>query len=225
VTKKGQVKKTVLEQYSRPRVNGINAISIKEGDELLSAVLTDGENQVMLGLRSGKALRFEEKHIRPMGRGAAGVKGVTLASNKDEVIGMICVKHPQDETVLVVSEKGYGKRTFIDDQDGEPVYRITNRGGKGVKTISISEKTGELVAMKTVKDDDDLMIIKKSGVAIRMSVSDIRTMGRSTQGVRLISLKGDDEIAAVAKILNEDEDDAIEDNTETNESDDQTTIE
>ncbi|MBZ9779300.1 DNA gyrase subunit A [Psychroflexus sp. CAK8W] len=225
VTKKGQVKKTVLEQYSRPRVNGINAISIKEGDELLSAVLTDGENQVMLGLRSGKALRFEEKHIRPMGRGAAGVKGVTLASDKDEVIGMICVKHPQDETVLVVSEKGYGKRTFIDDQDGEPVYRITNRGGKGVKTISISEKTGELVAMKTVKDDDDLMIIKKSGVAIRMSVSDIRTMGRSTQGVRLISLKGDDEIAAVAKILNEDEDDAIEDNAETNESDDQTTTE
>ncbi|MBZ9650416.1 DNA gyrase subunit A [Psychroflexus montanilacus] len=212
VTKKGQVKKTVLEQYSRPRVNGINAISIKDGDELLSAVLTDGENQVMLGLRSGKALRFEEKHIRPMGRGAAGVKGVTLASDKDEVIGMICVKNPQDETVLVVSEKGYGKRTFIDDEDGEPVYRITNRGGKGVKTISISDKTGELVALKTVHDDDDLMIIKKSGVAIRMSVSDIRTMGRSTQGVRLISLKGDDEIAAVAKILNEDEDD---DNSDT----------
>ncbi|SDG98032.1 DNA gyrase subunit A [Psychroflexus sediminis] len=207
-TKKGQVKKTVLEQYSRPRVNGINAISIKEGDELLSAVLTDGENQVMLGLKSGKALRFEEKHIRPMGRGAAGVKGVTLASEQDEVIGMICVKDPQDETVLVVSEKGYGKRTFIDDEDGEPVYRITNRGGKGVKTISISEKTGQLVALKTVHDEDDLMIIKKSGVAIRMSVSDIRTMGRSTQGVRLISLKGDDEIAAVAKIVNEDEDDS-----------------
>jgi len=206
VTKKGQVKKTILEQYSRPRVNGINAISIKDGDELLSAVLTDGENQVMLGLRSGKALRFEEKHIRPMGRGAAGVKGITLASDKDEVIGMICVKNPQDETVLVVSEKGYGKRTFIDDVDGEPVYRITNRGGKGVKTISISEKTGKLVAMKTVHDEDDLMIIKKSGVAIRMSVSDIRTMGRSTQGVRLISLKGNDEIAAVAKIVNEDED-------------------
>jgi len=205
-TKKGQVKKTILEQYSRPRINGINAISIRDGDELLSAVLTDGENQVMLGLRSGKALRFEEKHIRPMGRGAAGVKGVTLASDKDEVIGMICVKNPQDETVLVVSEKGYGKRTFIDDADGEPVYRITNRGGKGVKTISISEKTGQLVAMKTVHDEDDLMIIKKSGVAIRMSVSDIRTMGRSTQGVRLISLKGDDEIAAVAKIINEDED-------------------
>ncbi|MFD0932296.1 DNA gyrase subunit A [Psychroflexus salinarum] len=222
VTKKGQVKKTVLEQYSRPRVNGINAISIKDGDELLSAVLTDGENQVMLGLRSGKALRFEEKHIRPMGRGAAGVKGVTLASDKDEVIGMICVKNPQDETVLVVSEKGYGKRTFIDDQDGEPVYRITNRGGKGVKTISISEKTGELVALKTVQDDDDLMIIKKSGVAIRMSVSDIRTMGRSTQGVRLISLKGDDEIAAVAKIVNEDDDEV---NTDLSESTDETTTE
>ncbi|MBZ9786660.1 DNA gyrase subunit A [Psychroflexus sp. CAK57W] len=221
-TKKGQVKKTVLEQYSRPRVNGINAISIKDGDELLSAVLTDGENQVMLGLRSGKALRFEEKHIRPMGRGAAGVKGVTLASDKDEVIGMICVKNPKDETVLVVSEKGYGKRTFIDDEDGEPVYRITNRGGKGVKTISISEKTGELVALKTVQDDDDLMIIKKSGVAIRMSVSDIRTMGRSTQGVRLISLKGEDEIAAVAKIVNEDDD---EENDELPESTDETTIE
>jgi DNA gyrase subunit A len=220
VTKKGQVKKTVLEQYSRPRVNGINAISIKDGDELLSAVLTDGENQVMLGLRSGKALRFEEKHIRPMGRGAAGVKGVTLASDKDEVIGMICVKNPQDETVLVVSEKGYGKRTFIDDEDGEPVYRITNRGGKGVKTISISDKTGELVALKTVHDEDDLMIIKKSGVAIRMSVSDIRTMGRSTQGVRLISLKGDDEIAAVAKIVNEDEDE--NDNTDSIESNDET---
>jgi DNA gyrase subunit A len=220
VTKKGQVKKTVLEQYSRPRVNGINAISIKDGDELLSAVLTDGENQVMLGLRSGKALRFEEKHIRPMGRGAAGVKGVTLASDKDEVIGMICVKNPQDETVLVVSEKGYGKRTFIDDEDGEPVYRITNRGGKGVKTISISDKTGELVALKTVHDEDDLMIIKKSGVAIRMSVSDIRTMGRSTQGVRLISLKGDDEIAAVAKIVNEDEDE--NENTDSIESNDET---
>ncbi|WP_127844694.1 DNA gyrase subunit A [Psychroflexus aestuariivivens] len=205
-TKKGQVKKTVLEQYSRPRVNGINAISIKEDDELLSAVLTDGESQVMLGLRSGKALRFEEKHIRPMGRGAAGVRGIRLANDQDEVIGMICVKNPQDETVLVVSEKGYGKRTFIDDEDGEAVYRITNRGGKGVKTIMISEKTGQLVAMKTVRDEDDLMIIKKSGVAIRMSVSDIRTMGRSTQGVRLISLKGGEEIAAVAKILNEDED-------------------
>ncbi|NEV94360.1 DNA gyrase subunit A [Psychroflexus sp. YR1-1] len=223
-TKKGQVKKTVLEQYSRPRVNGINAISIKEGDELLSAVLTDGENQVMLGLRSGKALRFEEKHIRPMGRGAAGVKGVTLASDQDEVIGMICVKDPQDETVLVVSEKGYGKRTFIDDEDGEPVYRITNRGGKGVKTISISEKTGQLVALKTVHDEDDLMIIKKSGVAIRMSVSDIRTMGRSTQGVRLISLKGDDEIAAVAKIVNEDDDDT-EEATELPEADTETPTE
>ena len=216
VTKKGQVKKTILEQYSRPRINGINAISVKDGDELLSAVLTDGENQVMLGLRSGKALRFEEKHIRPMGRGAAGVKGITLASDKDEVIGMICVKNPQDETVLVVSEKGYGKRTFIDDADGEPVYRITNRGGKGVKTISISEKTGQLVAMKTVHDEDDLMIIKKSGVAIRMSVSDIRIMGRSTQGVRLISLKGGDEIAAVAKIINEDETEISDDSDVTN---------
>lgn len=223
-TKKGQVKKTVLEQYSRPRVNGINAISIKEDDELLSAVLTDGESQVMLGLRSGKALRFEEKHIRPMGRGAAGVRGIRLANDKDEVIGMICVKDPQDETVLVVSEKGYGKRTFIDDQDGEAVYRITNRGGKGVKTIMISEKTGQLVAMKTVRDEDDLMIIKKSGVAIRMSVSDIRTMGRSTQGVRLISLKGEEEIAAVAKIINEDEEEDTDLNENTEVSDENSEI-
>lgn len=209
-TKKGQVKKTVLEQYSRPRSNGINAITIKEGDELLSATLTTGDSDVMLAVRSGKAIRFEEDKTRPMGRNASGVRGIKLANDNDEVIGMVPINDPQDETILVVSENGYGKRTFIDDEDGEAVYRITNRGGKGVKTISISEKTGDLVAIKSVKDDDDLMIIKKSGVAIRMSVSDLRVMGRAAQGVKLINLKDDDSIAAVAKIVNQDKDEDIE---------------
>lgn len=209
-TKKGQVKKTVLEQYSRPRSNGINAITIKEGDELLSATLTTGDSDVMLAVRSGKAIRFEEDKTRPMGRNASGVRGIKLANDSDEVIGMVPINNPQDETILVVSENGYGKRTFIDDEDGDAVYRITNRGGKGVKTISISEKTGDLVAIKSVKDEDDLMIIKKSGVAIRMSVSDLRVMGRAAQGVKLINLKDDDSIAAVAKIVNQDKDEDIE---------------
>ncbi|MGO1751148.1 MAG: DNA gyrase subunit A [Psychroflexus sp.] len=209
-TKKGQVKKTVLEQYSRPRSNGINAITIKEGDELLSATLTTGDSDVMLAVRSGKAIRFEEDKTRPMGRNASGVRGIKLANDNDEVIGMVPINDPQDETILVVSENGYGKRTFIDDEDGDAVYRITNRGGKGVKTISISEKTGDLVAIKSVKDEDDLMIIKKSGVAIRMSVSDLRVMGRAAQGVKLINLKDDDSIAAVAKIVNQDKDEDIE---------------
>ncbi|MDN6280211.1 MAG: DNA gyrase subunit A [Psychroflexus sp.] len=206
-TKKGQVKKTVLEQYSRPRSNGINAITIREGDELLSATLTTGDSDVMLALKSGKAIRFEENKTRPMGRNASGVRGIKLANDTDEVIGMVPINNPQDETVLVVSEHGYGKRTFIDDENGDAVYRITNRGGKGVKTISISEKTGDLVAIKSVKDDDDLMIIKKSGVAIRMSVSELRVMGRAAQGVKLINLKDNDSIAAVAKIVNEDKED------------------
>ncbi len=215
-TKKGQVKKTLLEQYSRPRTNGINAITIKEGDELLEAKLTTGESQVMLALKSGKAIRFEEAKTRPMGRGASGVRGITLASDNDEVIGMVTIDNPQEETVLVVSENGYGKRTFIDDpEDGEPVYRITNRGGKGVKTISITEKTGELVAIKSVTDTDDLMIINKSGIAIRLEVANLRTMGRATQGVRLINLKGNDSIAAVAKVMKDDDDDAEDtDNTD-----------
>ncbi|HKK12543.1 MAG TPA: DNA gyrase C-terminal beta-propeller domain-containing protein, partial [Flavobacteriaceae bacterium] len=208
-TKHGQVKKTSLEQYSRPRTNGINAITIREDDELLEAKLTTGNSQVMLALRSGKAIRFEESKTRPMGRNASGVRGITLASDKDEVIGMVIVENPQEETVLVVSENGYGKRTFIDDpEDGEPVYRITNRGGKGVKTISITEKTGNLVAIKTVADDDDLMIINKSGIAIRLEVANLRTMGRATQGVKLINLKNGDSIAAVAKVMkDEDEED------------------
>ncbi|WGD34448.1 DNA gyrase subunit A [Olleya sp. YS] len=210
-TKKGQVKKTSLEQYSRPRTNGINAITIKDGDELLEAKLTTGNSQVMLALKSGKAIRFEEAKTRPMGRNASGVRGITLASAKDEVIGMVTIESPQEETVLVVSENGYGKRTYIDDpEDGEAVYRITNRGGKGVKTISISEKTGNLVSIKSVTDTDDLMIINKSGIAIRMAVESLRTMGRATQGVKLINLKGDDSIAAVAKVMKDDDEDDLE---------------
>ena len=197
-TKKGTVKKTSLEQYSRPRQNGINAITIKDGDELLEAKLTTGTSQIMLGLKSGKAIRFEEGKTRPMGRNAAGVRGITLADDKDEVIGMISVHNFEDD-ILVVSENGYGKRSSIED------YRITNRGGKGVKTISITEKTGGLVAIKNVSDTDDLMIINKSGIAIRMSVEDLRVMGRATQGVRLINLKEDDSIAAVAKVMKEDD--------------------
>ncbi len=197
-TKKGQVKKTSLEQYSRPRTNGINAITIKEDDELLSAKLTTGESQVMLALKSGKAIRFEEAKTRPMGRGASGVRGITLANDKDEVIGMVSVNDPESN-ILVVSEKGYGKRSSLED------YRITNRGGKGVKTISVTEKTGQLVAIKNVDDNDDLMIINKSGIAIRMEVSSLRVMGRATQGVRLINLKGNDSIAAVAKVKHDED--------------------
>jgi len=204
-TKKGQVKKTALEQYSRPRLNGINAITIREDDELLEAKLTTGDSQVMLAVKSGKAVRFEESKTRPMGRNASGVRGITLKDDNDEVIGMITVNDPQKETILVVSENGYGKRTFIDDpEDGEAIYRITNRGGKGVKTISITEKTGNLVAIKNVLDDDDLMIINRSGIAIRMEVQDLRVMGRATQGVRLIKVREDDAIAAVAKTMKDD---------------------
>ena len=197
-TKKGTVKKTSLEQYSRPRQNGINAITIREGDELLEAKLTTGTSQIFLGLKSGKAIRFEESKTRPMGRNASGVRGITLASDSDEVIGMVSVHNFEDE-LLVVSENGYGKRSSIDD------YRITNRGGKGVKTISITDKTGGLVAIKNVTDSDDLMIINKSGIAIRMSVEDLRIMGRATQGVKLINIKGNDSIAAVAKVMKDDE--------------------
>jgi len=219
-TKKGQVKKTVLEQYSRPRTNGINAITIKEDDELLSASLTTGDSQVMLALKSGKAIRFEESKTRPMGRTASGVRGVTLDNNQDEVVGMIIVNNPQEETVLVVSENGYGKRTFIDDPEtGDQIYRLTNRGGKGVKTLTITEKTGNLVSMKSVTDQDELMIIKKSGVAIRMSMEDIRTMGRATQGVKLINIKDGDAIAAVAKIMADDDEDLENEDPENKELD------
>ncbi len=197
-TMKGTVKKTSLEQYSRPRQNGIIAINIREDDELLEAKLTTGTSQIFLGLKSGKAIRFEESKTRPMGRNASGVRGIKLAGEDDEVIGMVSV-HNFDEEILVVSENGYGKRSSIDD------YRITNRGGKGVKTISITDKTGGLVAIKNVSDTDDLMIINKSGIAIRMSVEDLRTMGRATQGVKLINIKENDSIAAVAKVMKEEE--------------------
>ncbi len=197
-TKKGQVKKTSLEQYSRPRANGINAITIREGDELLEVRLTNGDSQVMLAVKSGKAIRFEESKTRPMGRNASGVRGITLEGPEDEVVGMVAVSDFDDD-ILVVSENGYGKRSKLED------YRITNRGGKGVKTISVTEKTGNLVAIKNVTDSDDLMIINKSGLAIRMSVAELRVMGRATQGVRLINLKGNDSIAAVAKVMNEEE--------------------
>ena len=204
-TKMGQVKKTSLEQYSRPRSNGINAITIKDGDELLEAKLTNGNSQIMLAVKSGKAIRFEESKTRPMGRNASGVRGVRLKDSKDEVVGMLSV-NDMDSDILVVSENGYGKRSKLDD------YRITNRGGKGVKTISITEKTGNLVSIKNVSDGDDLMIINKSGIAIRMEVNSLRVMGRATQGVRLISLKENDSIAAVAKVvLDEDEVQDIDD--------------
>jgi DNA gyrase subunit A len=202
-TKKGTIKKTSLEAYSRPRANGINAININEGDQLLEACLTTGTSEIVMALRSGRAIRFNESTVRPMGRTATGVRGITLASVNDEVVGMISVNNPE-VTVLVVSENGYGKRTDIDD------YRVTNRGGKGVKTINVTEKTGELVAIKDVTDNDDLMIINKSGIVIRIGVSDLRVMGRATQGVRLITFKGDDAIASITKVEHEEESDEIE---------------
>ena len=197
-TKMGQVKKTSLEQYSRPRSNGINAITIKDDDELLEAKLTNGNSQIMLAVKSGKAIRFEENKTRPMGRNASGVRGIRLKDNKDEVVGMISV-NDMDANILVVSENGYGKRSSLED------YRLTNRGGKGVKTISITEKTGKLVTLKSVSDNDDLMIINKSGIAIRMQVEDLRVMGRATQGVKVISIKEGDSIAAVAKVMKDEE--------------------
>ncbi|MAW50722.1 MAG: DNA gyrase subunit A [Flavobacteriaceae bacterium] len=197
-TKKGQVKKTSLERYSRPRSNGINAITIKEGDELLEAKLTNGSSHIILAVKTGKAIRFEESKTRPMGRGASGVRGIRLKNDSDEVIGMVAA-NDMDANILVVSENGYGKRSSLDD------YRITNRGGKGVKTISVTEKTGQLVSIKSVSDDDDLMIINKSGIAIRIEVYNLRVMGRATQGVKLINLKESDQIAAVAKVMKDDE--------------------
>jgi DNA gyrase subunit A len=207
-TKKGTIKKTFLEAYSRPRANGINAININEGDQLLEACLTTGTSEIVMALRSGRAIRFNESTVRPMGRTATGVRGITLANVNDEVVGMISVNNPE-VTVLVVSENGYGKRTDIDD------YRVTNRGGKGVKTINVTDKTGELVAIKDVTDNDDLMIINKSGIVIRIGVSDLRVMGRATQGVRLITFKGDDAIASIAKVEHEEEE---ADEAETSES-------
>ena len=205
-TKQGIIKKTSLEAYSRPRTNGINAITIRENDILLEAKMTSGEDEIMMALKSGRAIRFNESKVRPMGRNASGVRGVTLSSPDDEVVGMVTVERPLEQTVLVVSEKGYGKRSFLNDpEDGGEIYRITNRGGKGVKTLSVTEKTGNLIAIKLVTDDNDLMIINRSGIMIRIAVADLRVMGRATQGVRLINLKANDSIAAVAKVDVEEE--------------------
>lgn len=210
-SKHGVIKKTSLEAYSRPRSNGINAISIRDNDELLEAKLTNGNNEIVLATSSGRAIRFNESTVRPMGRNASGVRGVSLGDKNDEVIGMICVEDIYS-TILVVSEKGYGKRTFLNDpEDKEPVYRITNRGGKGVKTLNITEKTGRLLSIQNVFDEDDLMIITKSGVTIRMHVDSIRTMGRAAQGVRLINLKNNAEIAAIARVPRSEEEDNEED--------------
>jgi DNA gyrase subunit A len=213
VTKKGQVKKTSLEKYSKPRINGVAAITIKEGDELLEAKLTNGESQIILAVKSGKLVRFEETKTRPMGRTASGVRGISLKDDNDEVIGMVTVDKDavNDSQVLVVTENGYGKRTKLVDEDGEDVYRITNRGGKGVKTLNITEKTGSLISINAVTDADDLMIINKSGLTIRMAVEDLRVMGRATQGVKLINLKGKDSIAAVTKVMKDDEEEVVVD--------------
>ena len=202
-TKKGLIKKTSLEAYSRPRTNGINAVTIRDGDELLQARLTNGESEVIIGLKSGKAIRFNESKTRAVGRTAMGVKGITLGSPDDEVIGMVCV-NDVDSSILVVSANGYGKRSAVDD------YRITNRGGKGVKTLQITEKTGELISILNVTNEHDLMIVNKSGITIRMSVEDLRVMGRATQGVRLISLRGKDEIASVCRVPKADDEEVIE---------------
>jgi DNA gyrase subunit A len=211
-TKEGIIKKTSLEAYSRPRINGINAITIRDNDELLEAKLTDGTNEIVMATKSGRAIRFNEEKVRPMGRNASGVRGVNMTIEGDEVVGMVCVIDKATETVLVVSEKGYGKRSFLNDpEDGEPVYRVTNRGGKGVKTLNITEKTGPLLAIKSVNDEDDLMIITKAGITIRMHMDVIRVMGRAAQGVRLINLKGAAAIAAVARVPRTEDEEEIED--------------
>lgn len=209
-SKQGVIKKTSLAAYSRPRSNGINAITIRENDELLEAKLTNGTNEIVLATNSGRAIRFNEEKVRPMGRNASGVRGVTLLSEEDSLVGMVCVEDVYS-TILVVSEKGYGKRTYLNDpEDKEPVYRITNRGGKGVKTLNITEKTGKLLSILNVSDEEDLMIITKSGVAIRMHIDTIRTMGRAAQGVRLINLKGNAEIAAIARVPRTEDEEEIE---------------
>ncbi|MDR1371184.1 MAG: DNA gyrase subunit A [Dysgonamonadaceae bacterium] len=208
-TKKGVIKKTLLEAYSRPRQNGVNAITLHENDEVIQVRMTNGDNEIVIANRQGRALRFHEKTVRCMGRTAAGVRGITLGRENDEVVGMVCIKDLENESILVVSEQGYGKRSKIDD------YRITNRGGKGVKTLNITEKTGLLVGIKSVTDENDLMIINKSGVAIRLKAANINVIGRATQGVRLINLeKRNDEIASVCKVDSETEEDIIDDNSE-----------
>jgi DNA gyrase subunit A len=208
-TKQGVIKKTSLEAYSRPRANGINAIGINEGDQLLEAKLTTGKSEVLLAVRSGRAIRFPEEKVRPMGRTATGVRGITLDNEQDEVVGMVCVDDPQS-TILVVSETGYGKRSDLDE------YRITNRGGKGVRTLNVTEKTGKLVGILDVTDEDDLMIINQKGVTIRMGVAELRVMGRATQGVRLIKLKEGESIASITKVKREEESETEENNEDSN---------
>ena len=213
-TKQGIIKKTSLEAYSRPRQNGVNAIIIREDDQVIQVRLTDGDSEIVMANKNGRAIRFHESKVRPMGRMSTGVRGMQLDEDgQDEVVGMICIdkQAAAESTIMVVSQQGYGKRTKLDDEDGEPVYRVTNRGGKGVKTLNITDKTGKLVAIKSVTDDNDLMIINKSGVAIRLKVANIRVMGRATQGVRLINLeKRNDEIASVCKVASESEDELVE---------------
>ncbi|MCE5206443.1 MAG: DNA gyrase subunit A [Porphyromonadaceae bacterium] len=222
-TKEGIVKKTQLEAYSRPRQNGVIAITIREEDQVISVRLTDGNQHVILANRNGRAIRFEEDDVRPMGRTATGVRGMTLDDDgEDCIIGMICMEPRSENTIMVVSEQGYGKRTRLDDEDGEPVYRLTRRGGKGVKTLNVTDKTGKLIAIKSVSDGNDLMIINKSGITIRLNISDIRIMGRATQGVRLINLeKRNDEIASVCKVNSEELDEEIpSEETQSNQDDD-----
>jgi DNA gyrase subunit A len=219
-TKQGVVKKTSLEAYSRPRQNGVNGITIREDDQVISVRLTDGKQHIILASKNGRAVRFDENDVRVMGRTATGVRGITLANSDDAVVGMILMEPNSVDTILVVSEQGYGKRTRLNDEDGEPVYRITSRGGKGVKTLNITDKTGKLVAIQSVTDEDDLMIINKSGITIRLKVSAMRTMGRATQGVRLINLeKRNDEIASVCKVnSSEDVEDEVVDVNESGET-------
>ncbi len=211
-TKNGVIKKTSLEAYSRPRSNGVNAITIREDDKVIQVRLTDGDSEVVMANRNGRAIRFHESKVREMGRTATGVKGMQLDEDgEDEVVGMICVKKDSGESILVVSQQGYGKRTSLDDENGEPIYRITNRGAKGVKTLNVTDKTGKLVAIKSVTDENDLIIINKSGITIRLRMEDVRVMGRATQGVRLINLeKRNDEIASVCKVLSEKEEESVE---------------
>ena len=216
-TKNGIIKKTTLEAYSRPRQSGINAITVREGDTLLEVLLTNGTNEIMLASKAGKVVRFNEADVRPMGRNASGVRGINLGDEKDnEVIGMIAMPD-KTSNVMVVSEKGYGKRSDIEE------YRVTMRGGKGVKTINITDKTGNLIAIKNVTDKDDLMIINKSGITIRLAVSELRVIGRATQGVRLINLKETDEIAAVTKVDVEEGVAEIDNDSESNAADNSAT--
>ena len=211
-TKKGIIKKTSLEKYSRPRTNGINAITIREGDQLLEAKMTNGNSQIMMAVKSGKSIRFPEEKVRSMGRTAAGVRGIRLSNSEDEVIGMVCV-NDLNSTVLVVSENGYGKRSAVED------YRITNRGGKGVKTINVTEKTGKLIALKNVNDSEDLMVINQSGITIRIGIDTLRVMGRATQGVKVIRLKDEDKIASVAKVSKWEKNENFEEENESNKID------